>query len=375
MNSRQQLVLFSMFAFCSILAHAQNSSCEAIIQMSRVSNSQYYSATKVQAEAQEFCNEFQKYKSSGKLSSIGASYKLFSGNAAKTSSNVEDIASKYCGGSSSNSADQNAHRTYIETIAPGAYLAYERCLAMGSHGVHTTILSRDNSKMILQVSHKTGSSSDKALMTFTASGSAQCAWLDKKELPAERVVDGNTTRLIECSRPAGDTTDTTVVVSRQDSGNGDGVQFEWRLQSQAAKDAELAQMKAQYNELKNELVHTWASLAGGVLAFESTSCPAGWSDYTPAYGRFIRAIDRSAKPIDPLGLRAPGSLQDADLAPHTHSTFGYNHEHGLYKRAGKGNSNFDALNVQAITVKESSSGSGKETRPANVALLFCQRAS
>lgn len=353
---------------------AQNSGCEAIIALSRISNSQFYSAEKVQAEAQEFCSEYQKYKSNGKLSSIGASYKLFSGSAAKTSSSVEEIASKYCGGSSSSSADKNAHRTYVESIAPGAYLAYDRCLAMGSRGVFTTILSRDNSKLILQVSHKTDNFNDKAHVTFVPSGNASCTWQDNEGLPPERAIDGNTTRLIECTRSAGVVEETSVVVARTDTGAGDGVHFEWPLRSQLAKDAELAKMTAQYDELKNELVQTWTSLAGGVLAFESTACPAGWSEYKPAYGRFIRAIDRSATPIDPLGLREPGSFQEADLGAHKHSTLAYNQGFTGHMRAGKaGDNRFDAVNIRGLTVLETGSSGGRETRPANVALLFCQR--
>ena len=43
---------------------------------------------------------------------------------------------------------------------------------------------------------------------------------------------------------------------------------------------------------------TWATVSttvpsGMVAAFNLTACPSGWTEYTPAYGRFIRGIDKS----------------------------------------------------------------------------------
>ena len=55
---------------------------------------------------------------------------------------------------------------------------------------------------------------------------------------------------------------------------------------------------------------TAAMPAGAVIAFNLPACPAGWSEYTPAYGRFIRGIDKSGSKIDPDGQRKPESYQE-----------------------------------------------------------------
>lgn len=60
--------------------------------------------------------------------------------------------------------------------------------------------------------------------------------------------------------------------------------------------------------------------AGAIMAFNLTSCPSGWSDYTPAYGRFLRGIDQTGvTTVDPSGKRAPGNIQADAFASHSHT--------------------------------------------------------
>lgn len=55
-----------------------------------------------------------------------------------------------------------------------------------------------------------------------------------------------------------------------------------------------------------------------VMAFAASSCPTGWSEYTQAYGRVIRWIDKSWTNIDPDWERTFGSTQEDDFKSHTH---------------------------------------------------------
>lgn len=84
----------------------------------------------------------------------------------------------------------------------------------------------------------------------------------------------------------------------------------------AASTAE-ALTKTKWNEMLQYTVPP-----GAVMAFSLTSCPANWSEYTPAYGRFIRGIDKSGTAIDPDGQRAPGAIQNDSLQNHTHYIVG-----------------------------------------------------
>jgi len=122
---------------------------------------------------------------------------------------------------------------------------------------------------------------------------------------------------------------------------------------------------------------------GTIAAFEASSCPAGWSEYTPARGRFLRGIDTLAGGIDPDGTRSAGGTQ-GDAAPNIAGVIGSIvansnaaatgpfskvHASGVGS-AGSLNTftqfGFDASNANAKY------GAADEIRPKNVAVTFCQ---
>ena len=118
------------------------------------------------------------------------------------------------------------------------------------------------------------------------------------------------------------------------------------------------------NRIRDYTVPQWA-----VMAFNLASCPTGWSEYTPAYGRFIRWIDKSGTSIDPDGQRALGNTQTDELKSHTHN---------ITANATNGNAGTTAIYSSVAsssytnTVNIQSTG-WLETRPKNVALLYCSK--
>ena len=108
-----------------------------------------------------------------------------------------------------------------------------------------------------------------------------------------------------------------------------------------------------------------------VVAFDLSNCPSGWREYPRAYGRFIRGIDVLGT-TDPDRTRAKGNLQEDAIQNHSHSIEpvksaahnpGTQAPHG-YGSGGLGN------NVASTTGVRSAKFSS-ETRPKNVALLYC----
>lgn len=63
------------------------------------------------------------------------------------------------------------------------------------------------------------------------------------------------------------------------------------------------QMVANFDDLNARISASSSVPVGAVMAFNLSACPTGWSEYAPAYGRFIRGIDKSGANIDPLGQR------------------------------------------------------------------------
>jgi hypothetical protein len=121
--------------------------------------------------------------------------------------------------------------------------------------------------------------------------------------------------------------------------------------------------------------------AGAISAFATSSCPAGWTEYTPARGRFLRGIDNGAG-NDPSGTRVAGSAQADELKSHTHETISWLNPgggaggfpanaggFGNVFTGGDGNIIYSGQNGFAIRTF-----GGAETRPKNVAVTFCQYA-
>ena len=109
--------------------------------------------------------------------------------------------------------------------------------------------------------------------------------------------------------------------------------------------------------------------SGAVLAFNLSSCPSGWTEYTAARGRFIRGID-STGTNDPDGVRSLGSTQADAFQTHTHSM----PAGGNVGSGGSLGTGFSALGYGTPSSGSPNSGTTTtETRPKNVALLYCQK--
>jgi hypothetical protein len=166
---------------------------------------------------------------------------------------------------------------------------------------------------------------------------------------------------LECSKPA------KSLVSFQINTAGEGYSNEVNIP--AEKDR-LHEVEARLELLEESL--RISSPSEVILAVASDSCPEGWEDYAPAYGRFIRGIDKSNSKIDADGLRNFGTLQGDMIKKHTHKA--------TYRRGKENDSNggghnhevTDGSKNETITT-DNCGGCGPETRPKNVALLYCQK--
>ncbi|ODA66029.1 hypothetical protein A7A08_03043 [Methyloligella halotolerans] len=105
---------------------------------------------------------------------------------------------------------------------------------------------------------------------------------------------------------------------------------------------------------------------GTIAAFARSSCPTGWSEYTPSRGRFLRGIDNGAG-NDPDGTRLPGSVQADEFRSHRHNM------------SFEGGDEFSTVTASPAGRRAATSpgpqvqpAGGDETRPKNVAVTFCR---
>lgn len=120
--------------------------------------------------------------------------------------------------------------------------------------------------------------------------------------------------------------------------------------------------------------------SGAVLSFDLAACPSGWSEYIPARGRFVRGIDPTGA-SDPDGVRTAGNVQADDFRAHSHHVpaFDVSNTAAFVINDSSGDQIVSSDNLPPsygefrTTRYSTASSGGTETRPVNVALLYCRK--
>lgn len=156
-------------------------------------------------------------------------------------------------------------------------------------------------------------------------------------------------------------------------------------------------ISAQDFVIKDAATRTTVSVipAGAVIAFNLEACPTGWTEYKPAYGRFIRGVDKSGEKIDPDGQRKPGGEQGDAIRnikgtlsgvqgaknrawpwgfhPGTNGAFSVAKEIGTYNKYAGDYIPPDGVGHDAVFDASKVVPTAEENRPKNVSLLYCQK--
>jgi len=131
---------------------------------------------------------------------------------------------------------------------------------------------------------------------------------------------------------------------------------------------------------------------GAVIAFHLSECPEGWAiadgdNGTPDLrGRFIRGVDDAgsgAAGVDPDGVRAIGTIQLDAFQSHLHWRHLSHESEGVFIGGGGQNVTMGWSGLIGVdrTGEPSTHGAygnprvAEETRPVNVALIYCMRKS
>lgn len=113
---------------------------------------------------------------------------------------------------------------------------------------------------------------------------------------------------------------------------------------------------------------------GAVVSFDLESCPEmmGWEEYPKAYGVFVRGIDRGDKKRDPDGERVRGSFQKESFGTHYHAFFGTSSAGTTSADRGSDRQGlWHGGDPEQKNRRDTSPSGEQETRPANIALLYC----
>lgn len=134
--------------------------------------------------------------------------------------------------------------------------------------------------------------------------------------------------------------------------------YEKALEIVKEKIDQIENLEDKVGDLSSEL----SLFNNAIVGFKLHSCPDGWSEYKPAYGRFLRGIDKSGKNIDPDGQRTLESIQQDGYTRHAHAAG------NAYPGARQG---WGRTHHPSVTSGPTGYDGGPETRPKNVAVLFC----
>lgn len=209
-------LILSVFMLVVVSTNAVAEQCESVIGLAKTLSTSVAERSAVEQHASNFCSEYSKVGANATSSNFGASYKFLSLSSGSADTSVEAIASKYCSASSGFAKSSDAYRHYVESIAPGAFEAYQQCIQLADKDVRFTLSSASvlpgEFSMAVSFSGSTVGSQSASLSAIPASGIA-CSW-DGKPEPNIVISTGQTT-VLRCTREATDRRG-YVVIARTD---------------------------------------------------------------------------------------------------------------------------------------------------------------
>ncbi|RYG99759.1 MAG: hypothetical protein EON58_02775 [Alphaproteobacteria bacterium] len=260
MNAKALATTVSCAAFL-VAGIANAADCEKLISFSKLTNDSVYSANAFDNAASNYCRDYSTSRASSSTSSANVGYGpfTFGGSTGGVRNKME--AEKVCKASDTTRVRDDAYRNYAETIAPGAYDAYSKCLTANT-GVgfgEAVTLSREAS---ITVNFTPRFSGQKSRLTASGMGGASCTWYeaaDRRLLGEIVELDSPRTVQLQCNRPE---EATTSFVRIYDTLSGGGLELV--LPWNAFKDghphstfddlqAQLAALSTANNELRSQL--------------------------------------------------------------------------------------------------------------------------
>lgn len=368
-----------IFMALTIHTAAAADQCLGVLQVSKMKVNQFNTRSSFESKAKSFCNEYSNYKKSGNAGSIGISYGNFGLNGSSSSSDIEGVAKKYCSSSDSQSLSEGAFNNYLEDVNPEAFNSYKICKEFESTGLIVSFdaIAEEEVSLILPVSYRPyAAGADMKLSYEIASdpdSSVSCSWdtnsslednndaIKNKTLLLSWDKNGDVGGVLKCNRKKSDKEAIILLSSIKD---GKHMSFVWEAYKDHEKYSTVKEISERIDSINNKI----NTMQSAVVGFKSSTCPAGWVEYVPAYGRFLRGIDKSNTKIDPEGIRDAGALQEDLVKRHSHEIkmpAKWGDKSGGVAGFGIDNG---SLGIQTTNTQESG---GDETRPKNVAVLYC----
>ncbi len=340
--------------------------CVDVIRASRLTTTISRDTREIEEAARNFCKEYDLLKGGSSAASGGIAYGILAASFATGSASLEQVRDRYCDASDYRNARSDAFRSYVDLIAPGAYSAYEKCIALENIGVGFSIAPSSvlPTSLTAAVSYTSPIFTQQTL-TFAASPDVSCSWLGKTESRIK--LTNGTGSLLTCTRRKSDVASYVQLIATT-SPNAT-LSFPWSRFKDDIPQDQVASLRHELAISTEALASLRDGLKSAVVAFALNTCPPGWREYVPAQGRFIRGLDKGAG-IDPEPNRLAGSTQEDAIGRHRHSRPRDVYDAGGFDQGG-GVAQGQYFGYGHTKTPETGDSGEVETRPKNVALLFC----
>jgi hypothetical protein len=311
---RQILGTASVFVIYAQTLAGQQAECTKLIALSRLNHTVIHDQGTVAAQATQFCNEYSQHKDDSSYWEGSASYKFFSASLSHSSSSVHDIASRYCGASSSNSAASDAYQEYIESIAPGAYAAYAQCLVVPAELKFSvdepSVLPSQFTMSVNYISSVLNAPS--AQIVATASSGVSCKWNQTNSRTIS--LASGSSGILDCSRTNPGARGFVNIVRT----NGPGqLTIPWQAYDANGLPLDLLQRwQEEALRLRSEVQELKSIPVGTVIAFAGTMADA---ERQTAFGWWIADGRTIADPASPINGGHTADLRDRFLMGSTSS--------------------------------------------------------
>ena len=225
----------------SIRAQENTDNCLQLIALSRATSEVVQQQSDFFDTVRHFCNEYERSKTRDDSANYGGRLEALSFSMGRSASSEDNVASKYCSFEGGTIKSLASYRQYLNGISPGAYEAYQACLAAKDEGVIVSLARQPRMhRLDLVIYFNSDAPNSQATLSYTASAPVTCAWeYFKEDGDDSRAVIPNLqrTRLL-CSRENPRTKPVTepdfVHVIRVTGGATD-LNFDWKKYNEAGE--------------------------------------------------------------------------------------------------------------------------------------------
>ncbi len=174
--------------------------CSTVIALSRVKAVSISDQSAVEANANNFCSEYSSSNGHSNSANFGASYSFLAASFGSSSASVQQVAGKYCSASSGYATSADAYKNYVETVAPGAYGAYQACVQSSNNNLKYSVdlASVLEHSFAISASFAYVEGANPAEVKYVAGPGVRCQW-DNTSNVRTNIGTGHS-GILQCSR-------------------------------------------------------------------------------------------------------------------------------------------------------------------------------